>query len=160
MATGFGDSNLIEPVDSAQPAVSEDDKAKVAEAEAAADVEAANNAPTQRFVEFVLPRAATASYVDENGKRRRIETRPSGEVDDGSYASRVGVASAEAVIRPQDWPAPIVADQTLRWDFANNWRVPAASLSVEQLDCLLIEDRRHNGVRFELVDGTGRKVDR
>jgi hypothetical protein len=92
--------------------------------------------------------------------RRRIETRPSGESDDGSYASRVGVASAVARIRPQDWPAGITASQNFVWDFTNNWRIPAAALSDEQIDCLLVEDRKYNGVRFELVDGTGQKVDR
>lgn len=166
MATGHrsGSHTDIAPPDAAQPAVSEDEKAAAAEAKAA---EAKKSKPTERFVEYLVPRRATASYIDEKGKRRKIETRPSeahrlaSVADDGSYSSRVGVANARADITPQQWAAVgISATEKVVWEFGNDWRVPARQLSAEQIDYLLTEDRKHNGVRFELVDGNGNKVDR
>jgi hypothetical protein len=155
--------SLIEPPSDATPVLPDEEKAKAAEQQAA---EAAEAKPSERFVEYVVPRRATASYVDEHGKRRPIVTRPSDPhahasvANDGSYASSVGVASARAKISVQDWAnVGIAANDTLVWDFGNNWRVPASRLSAEQIDYLLGEDRRYNGVRFELVDGNGREVD-
>jgi hypothetical protein len=160
MATEHGQ---IQPPDAATPALTEEEQAKAAEDEAAASAEAK---PGERFVEYVVPRRATASYVDEHGKRRPIVTRPSephayaSQSAEPSYAARVGVASARAKISVQDWAnVGIAANDTLVWDFGNNWRVPASRLSTEQIDYLLGEDRRYNGVRFELVDGNGREVD-
>jgi hypothetical protein len=158
----------IEPTDVAQEAVSDTAKAEAAEAEAAAAAEAVKNAPNERFIEYVVPRRATATYVDEHGKRRALATRPSSTHEHASrssqpsYASRVGVANARAQISPADWAAVGVAaknDDKLVWDFANNWRIPASQLSPEQIRYLLVDDRGHNGLRFELVDGQGNKVD-
>lgn len=158
----------IAPPEHATPAVSDVDRVKAAEVEAA---DAHKRKPAERFVEYVVPRRATASYVDEHGKRRPIVTRPSeahrhaSVANDGSYSSRVGVASARARITPQDWAANGItgATQTLVWDFSNNWRVPAAKLTAEQIDFLLVDDPRINKLpvpRFEVVDGNGNKVDR
>lgn len=157
----------IQPTDHAETAVPDVERAKAAEVEAA---EAHTRKGAERFVEYVVPRRATASYVDEHGKRRPIVTRPSeahrhaSVANDGSYSSRVGVANARARITPQDWAANGItgATQTLVWDFTNNWRVPAAKLTAEQIDFLLNEDPRINKLpapRFEVVDGNGNKVD-
>lgn len=166
MATGQPDSP-IQPPDEATPAPSEDEKAQAAQAEAEAAAEAEKAKPDERFIEYVVPRRATASYIDEKGKRRKIETRPSEAhrhatvASDGSYSSRVGVANAKADISVQDWAAVgISATDNQVWEFANDWRVPARRLSAEQIDYLLVEDRKYNGVRFELVDGNGNSVDR
>lgn len=168
MATGHSTHVHVKPADDADPALSDEDKAKAAEDEAVAAAEVKKDAPHARFVEYVVPRRATASYVDEKGKRRPIVTRPSGEphahasvADDGSYSSRVGVANARATISVQDWArVGISATEKVVWDFGNNWRVTAKKFTDEQLDFLFGEDRRINGVRFELVDGNGNKVDR
>jgi hypothetical protein len=158
----------IESADHAEQTLPDAERAKVAEAEAA---EADKRKPAERFVEYVVPRRATASYVDEHGKRRTIASRPSeghrhaSVADDGSNSSRVGGASARARITPQDWAANGItgATQTLVWDFANSWRVPASALTTEQIAFLLEDDARINKLRasrFELVDGHGNKVDR
>lgn len=167
MAFGRQDSQSpIEPADTAQEAVSDDVRAEAAQAEAAAAAEAAQNAPTARFLEYVVPRRAAATYVDERGQRRQIVTRPSeahehaSTAPESSYASRVGVGNARAVIRSATWAQLLGGEyDTVVWDFANNWRVPASQLSADQINYLLVDDRQYNGVRFELVDGNGNKVD-
>lgn len=157
----------IAPADQAETAVPDAVRVKAAEVEAA---EVHKRKPVERFVEYVVPRRATASYVDEHGKRRPIVTRPSQAhrhatvANDGSPSSHIGVANARARITPGDWAANGIqgATQTLVWDFNNNWRVPASKLSSEQIDFLLNEDARINKLpapRFELVDGHGNKVD-
>jgi hypothetical protein len=159
--------SLIEPPPDATPVLPDEEKAAAAEQEA---VQAKEAKPSERFVEYVVPRRASTSYVDEHGKRRPIVTRPSDPhayasvADDGSYASRVGVASARAKITPHDWASNGIsgATETLVWDFDNDWRVPARKLSAEQIDFLLTDDARINKLpspRFELVDGNGNKVD-
>jgi hypothetical protein len=159
-------SGPIHSVEHAQVLPSDDEKAQAEKAEAA---EAHKRKPAERFVEYVVPRRATTSYVDEHGNRKQIASRPSqahrhaSVADDGSYSSHIGAASARARITPQDWAANgITATETLVWDFANNWRVSAAKLTDEQVTFLLEDDARINKLpapRFELVDGHGKKVD-
>jgi hypothetical protein len=147
-----GDTNPpIEPPDSAQAAVSDVEKAK-ADAEAAvAAAEAAKTAPDGRFVQYLVPLLAAQQVV----------SRPSGAPSDGSPASRIGANSAETHITPEQWNSQgIPATTTLEWNMSNNWRVPVEQLTELQLNFLLVGDRKHNGVRFELVDGNGNKVDR
>ncbi|TDL05454.1 hypothetical protein [Mycobacterium paragordonae] len=144
-----GSTPPIEAPEGAAPAVSEDDKAKAAEAQAAKQAESGDK--DARFVQYVIPLRAAQQVV----------SRPSGFQGDGSPASRVGVASAETSITPQQWNAVgIPASEPLVWNFDNNWRIPVSKLSDLQLNYLLTEDRRYNGVRFELVDGAGNKVDK
>lgn len=160
-------SEVIQPTELAETAVPDAERAQVAEAEAA---EAHKRKPVERFVEYVVPRRATASYVDEHGKRRPLVTRPSQPhrhatvANDGSNSSHVGVANARAKITPGDWAANGIEgpSQTLVWDFNNNWRVPAGKLTDEQITFLTEDDARINKLpapRFELVDGHGNKVD-
>lgn len=160
-------AEVIQPTDRAETAVPDTERVKAAEVEAA---EAHKRKPAERFVEYVVPRRATASYVDEHGKRRPLVTRPSeahrhsSVANDGSYSSHVGVANARARITPGDWAANGITDatQTLVWDFNNNWRVPASKLTDEQITFLTEDDARINKLpapRFELVDGHGNKVD-
>lgn len=158
MATRAHD-NPIEAPDAAVPALSEEDKAAAAEAEAKAAAEAKKNAHKDRYVLYVVPGRAAANRVDPETKEK-LASRPSENPNpSGTYGARVGVASVEAVIRPQDWPAHITATDTLRWEFPE-WRVPAARLSEEQIDWLLNEEPKLIGARrFELVDGNGNKVD-
>lgn len=143
----------IESPDAAETAMSEEEKEQAeADAAAAAAAEAAD--PTKRFVQYVVPKRAAGKVV----------SRPSTEPH--AYASRaavdtvaaqVGVASAVARIHPHHFEqlgieAP---SDTVVWNFDNNWRVPASRFSAAALDYLLTNDNR-----FELVDGSGKKVDR
>ncbi|MBI2702103.1 hypothetical protein [Mycobacterium sp. 23] len=142
-----GSTPPIESTEGAAPAVSEDEKAQ-AQAQAAEQGESGDS--DERFVQYVVPLRAAAQVV----------SRPSGFQGDGSPSSRVGVASAETTISPQQWNAVgIPASEPLVWNFDNNWRIPVSKLSKLQLNYLLVDDRKYNGVRFELVDGAGNKVD-
>lgn len=149
----------IASTDQAQPALSDADRDQ-AQADAAAAAGRPGD-PNRRFVQYVTPRNAASSYVDEHGIRRKIVTRPSNphahalRPNTGSYASKIGVSSTKAQIRPETWAQlGIHATHTLVWDFSNGWRIPASRLTDEQLDYLLLNDPR-----FELVDGRGNKVD-
>lgn len=143
-----GSTAPIESPEGAAPAVSEEDKAK--SDAAAAEQSSESGDRSERFVQYVVPLRAAQQTV----------SRPSGFQGDGSPASRVGVASAETVITPQQWNAVgVPADEPLVWNFDNNWRIPVSRLSELQLNYLLKDDRKYNGVRFELVDGAGNKVD-
>lgn len=143
--------NPIEPPVAVQPAVSDDDKAKAEAAAAEAAAEAEKNADKLRFVKYVVPVRAAAKLV----------TRPSGADTAGrTDGSRIGAGSAIAQYSTRDWAnlgiegaAPTV------WNFDNDWKVSVDKLNAEQLQHLLIDDRLYNGIRFELVDGTGAAVD-
>ncbi|OBK14090.1 hypothetical protein [Mycobacterium asiaticum] len=129
----------------AQPAVSEEDKAKAEAQAAAADAPKSD----ERFVQYLTPLRAANKAV----------TRPSGAgTGDGSPASRVGVASAECIITEQHWAQVGIAGKSLVFSFDNNWRVPVSQVTDAQLKYLLNDDRRYNGVRFEVVDADGNKV--
>lgn len=143
-----GSTPPIESPVGAAPAVSEDEKA-AAQAQAA-EQKTETGDQGERFVQYVVPLRAAQQVV----------SRPSGFQGDGSPASRVGVASAETSITPQQWNSVgVPATEPLVWNFDNNWRIPVSRLSELQLNYLLKDDRKYNGVRFELVDGAGNKVD-
>lgn len=146
MAANENPTPPIESPAQAQAAASDADKAK-ARAEAAAPAD-----PAERFVLFTSPSRAMSKAV----------SRPSGAgQSDGSYAAKAGVDMARAEITPQQWAqVGIKATRKLEWSAANNWRIPASQLTAEQLHYLFNDDRVHNGTRFVLVDGTGKKVDK
>jgi hypothetical protein len=141
----------IQPPANATPAASDEEKGAAAEAEAAAAAEAVANADSLRFVQYVVAVRAAAKLV----------TRPSGADTAGpNAASRIGVGAAIAQFSVQDWAkAGITTTEPTVWNFDNNWAVAADKFSAAQLEFLLVEDRRWNGIRFELVDGNGNKVD-
>lgn len=123
----------IAPVEDAQPAASDEDKAK-AEAEAAAPKSDSGG----KFVLYTGPRTAAANADELKNRATRL--------GEGTYAE----------ITVQQWAeVGIHAKQSLVWKLQNNFRVPASSLTDAQLDYLLT-----NSKRFELVDANGNKVDR
>ncbi|OBK04706.1 hypothetical protein A5746_10845 [Mycolicibacterium conceptionense] len=134
MATGrAGNTGDIAPVEDAQPAVSDENRAR-AEAAAAAPKSDSGG----KFVLYTGPRTAAANAEE-------LKNRPT-RLGEGTYAE----------ITVQQWAeVGIHADRTLVWKLQNNFRVPASSLTDAQLDYLLT-----NSKRFELVDADGNKVDR
>lgn len=126
----------IESSADATPLASDTDKA-----EAAATVEAAFAAHPHKgqFLQYLGPRnAAAAAAADEYKKR----------------APRLGEGTT-AEITPVHWKQHgIESKRTHTWNLANNWRIPATQLTVEQIEYLLT-----NSKRFELVDRDGQKVD-
>lgn len=124
----------IAPVEDAQPAVSDENKAK-AEADAAAQKSADSGG---KFVLYTGPRAAAANAEELKKRQSRL--------GEGSYAE----------ITVQQWAeVGIDAKNSLVWKLQNNFRVPASALTDAQLDYLLT-----NSKRFELVDADGNKVER
>ncbi|ORA25165.1 hypothetical protein [Mycobacterium aquaticum] len=133
MATRSSQTSGIAPVEDAQPAVTDEDKAK-AEAEAAAPQSDSGG----KFVFYTGARTAAANAEE-------LKNRPS-RLGEGTYAE----------ITVQQWAeVGIEAKTSLVWKLQNNYRVPASALSDAQLDYLLT-----NSNRFELVDGNGNKVER
>ncbi|OBC11437.1 hypothetical protein A5784_35155 [Mycobacterium sp. 852013-50091_SCH5140682] len=126
-------SGGIAPVEDAQPAVTDEDKAK-AEAEAAAP----QSDSAGKFVLYTGARTAAANADELKTRKTRL--------GEGTYAE----------ITVQQWAeVGIEAKNSLVWKLQNNFRVPASALSDAQLDYLLT-----NSNRFELVDGNGNKVER
>ncbi|MFV8173797.1 hypothetical protein [Mycolicibacterium peregrinum] len=122
----------IAPVEDAQPAVSDETKAK---ADAAAPKSADSGG---KFVLYTGPRTAAANAEELKNRATRL--------GEGTYAE----------ITVQQWAeVGIHAERALVWKLQNNFRVPASSLTDAQLDYLLT-----NSKRFELVDADGNKVDR
>ena len=134
MATGRpGNTGDIAPVEDAQPAVSDDNKAKVEAAAAAPKSDSGG-----KFVLYTGPRTAAANAEELKNRATRL--------GEGTYAE----------ITVQQWAeVGIHAENALVWKLQNNFRVPASSLTDAQLDYLLT-----NSKRFELVDADGNKVDR
>lgn len=126
-------SGGIAPVEDAQPAVSDEGKAK-----AAAEAVAPQSDSAGKFVLYTGPRTAAANAEELKKRRSRL--------GEGSYAE----------ISVQQWAeVGIAAERSLVWKLQNNFRVPASALTDAQLDYLLT-----NSKRFELVDADGNKVDR
>lgn len=125
----------IESVAQAQPAASDDDKART-EAAAVAQFEAHPN--KGQFVLYTGPRTAAAN-ADELKQR-------SPQLGEGTVAE-ISIAQ---------WSqAGVAATRPHRWSLSNNWRIPATQFTPEQLDYL-----QANSKRFELVDEKDEKVDR
>lgn len=125
----------IQPVGLAQPAVSDDDKAK-AEAAAAAEVEA--HPSNGKFVVYTGPRNAVAAAEELKTRQPMLGEGTLAEITAAQW-SQVGVS----------------AKRGHRWDLSNGWRIPATDFTQEQIDYLLTYSSR----RFELVDSKGQKVD-
>lgn len=136
MATGRpgGTAGQIESTDTAQAAVSDDDKAA---AQSAAE-KAKSSQPGGRFVLYTGPRTAAANAEELKNRQSKL--------GEGTYAE----------IKPEQWAeVGIAADKALVWRLQNNYLVPASDLSDAQLNYLLA-----NSTRFELVDGDGKPVQR
>jgi hypothetical protein len=125
----------IAPAEQAQPAASDEDKAR-AEAAAAAAVESHPN--KGQFVLYTGPRNAAAN-ADELQKR----------------APKLGEGTTAEISIAQWAQAGVTSTRSHRWSLSNSWRIPATQFTPEQLDYL-----QTNSKRFELVNEKGEKVDR
>jgi hypothetical protein len=123
----------IEPPAAAQPAASDDDKAK---AEAAATAELQAHPHKGQFVSYTGPKQIAAN-ADELRKR----------------PPRLGEGTTAEITQVQWGQHGIDAKRTHTWNLANNWRLPATQFTTEQIDYLLT-----NSKRFELVNSDGEKV--
>lgn len=124
----------IAPTDTAQPAVSDDDKAKAAATQPPTPTPTASD----KFVRFNGPRNIVANAD-------ALKTR----------SPRLGEAT-QATISPADWAkAGLSGDKTLVWNLFNNYRIPASEFTPQQLDYLLTHSKR-----FDLVDSAGNKIKR
>lgn len=134
VGTAHGHNPIQPPDENAAPAVSDDDKAK-ARAEAA---EAAKDKPGDKFVLYLGPTNITRNKEDLKKRSTRL--------GEGTYAE----------ITPQQWAAVgISAKAAVKWNVANDWRLPVSAFTDEQLDYLL-----SNSKRFELVDRDGNPTER
>lgn len=124
----------IEPVVAAQPAASDDDRARADAAEAAAVAAHPNRG---QFVLYMGPRNVAAA-AEELKKR----------------APKLGEGTFAQITATQWNQAGVPSDRSHTWNLANNWRIPATQFSQAQIDYLLTNSRR-----FELVDADSSKVD-
>lgn len=129
-----GRAQKIEATDTAQVAVSDENKAK---AESAASAPKSSH-PNARFVLYTGPRTAVANAEELKKRASRL--------GEGTYAE----------ITPAQWAqVGIKANTAVVWRLQNNYLVPASELTDAQIDYLLT-----HSTRFELVDGAGMKVER